>query len=495
MTKTYCPSLSRFSLFLVTIFFVFLSAAPLLAQLPVVKGPQGQIESPFAKVYEKVAPAVVKIDVETKVDQSPMQLDPFWRQFFNIPQQQQQQQKQQKQPGVGSGVIVDRDGRILTNNHVVKDATKIEVVLNDKERYDAEVVGTDPGTDLAVIKLKLNGKQLPANYVAEIGDSDQLRPGDYAVAIGNPLGLDRTVTVGVISALGRSGFSVQNGPQAVYQDFIQTDAQINPGNSGGALCDINGRVIGINDMYTAQYAGIGFAIPSNLAKSVMGKLIASGKVERGYLGIMGEDIDNEKQDALGLSSSDGVLISTVQDDSPAKGADLKVGDVIVALDGSKVKNYNDFRFKIAAKNPGDTAKLDLIRDGAKKTVTVKLGNRSSIETAGAQGGESKVAGEASWRGIHFGSLNREQNLPENIKKGVVVVQIDENSPAASSNLEEGDIITEIRIEKTKQEIVNVKDVEALKEQYKNSKRPMLIYRIQRLENGQTVSGYVTVKSE
>lgn len=488
MTETKFSSFARVNFTLIVLVFLVFSATQIPAQLPAVKGPQGQVESPFAKVYEKIAPSVVKIDVQTKVAQQ--HLDPFWRQFFNIPQQEQPRERLQK--GVGSGVIVDRDGRILTNNHVIAEASKIEVILNDNERYEAEVVGVDPGTDLAVIKLKLDGKQLPTDYVAELGDSDKLKPGDYAIAIGNPLGLDRTITVGVVSALGRSGFSIANGAGPSYQDFIQTDAQINPGNSGGALCDINGMVIGINDMYTAQYAGIGFAIPVNLARTVMSKLIATGKVERGFLGVRGKDIDRDTQDAIGLTSTEGLLIDAVIPDSPAAEAGLKAGDVIVALDGKKIKNFSEFRFKIAEHNPGNTVKLDFIREGAKNTASVKLAAKPS-ESAELPGVRSE--GEVSWRGIHVADLDTQQDLPEGIRKGVVVVAIDEGSPAESSNLQEGDIISEIRIERIQKTIVNVKDFEALKEQYKNSKRSMLVYRFQKLPNGQVMSGFVTVKSE
>ncbi len=477
----------------------FLSSPVTFAQPPVLQAPDGQLSSPFAKVYEKVSPSVAKIDVQTRVDSrqqsrddSRRQLDPFWREFFNVPEQQ----KEQSNRGVGSGVIVDRDGHILTNNHVIEEATEIEVTLNDDERYTAEVVGTDPETDLAVIKLKLNGKQLPAGYVAEMGDSDQVRPGDYAIAIGNPLGLDRTITVGVVSALGRSDLRIYGGGPR-YQNFIQTDAQINPGNSGGALCDINGRVIGINDMYNAQFAGIGFAIPSNMAKTVMTKLIATGKVERGFLGIAGKDIDRDIQSAMALTNSEGLLVESVVSGSPAEKAGLKAGDVIVSLDGGRIKNYNDFSFKVAARNPGDTMSLDVIQGGYRKTLSVKLASRDEFANSGAQTGETP--GVASWRGIHVADLNSEQYkayIPPGVTEGVLVVQVDSDSPALDSGIAEGDVVTEIYIGGARKVIKNVSDFETLKkEQQNNSKRSMLVYRIQKLPNGQTVKGSVTVKGE
>lgn len=484
-----------FLLVLTVTLAAFCSSIP--AQPPVTRGPQGELQSPFAKVYEKISPAVVKVAVEESVPQQNQMIDPFWRQFFNMPPQQQQRERLQQ--GVGSGVIVDREGHVLTNNHVVADAKTIKVVVNDDETYEAEVVGKDSETDLAVIKLKLKGKTLPAASVAELGNSDDVKPGDYAIAIGNPLGLDRTITVGVISAMNRTGLPVQGGGPR-YQDFIQTDAQINPGNSGGALCDINGRVIAINDMYTAQYAGIGFAIPINLAKSVMTKLIATGKVDRGFLGIQGQDVGKGTKDALDLSSTDGVLVKTIVSNSPAEKSGLKVGDVILSIDGQKVKNWNDFSFKVAAKNPGDTVSLDVIQEGAKKTIQVTLANRKDFAETSLPTG---AAGEAAWRGMHVVNVDNEQYrnyVPEGIKSGVLVVDIDDNSPASASQLKEGDIVTEISIERTKRAIKNVKDFESLKEQYKDSKRTMLVYRTQVADNGVVNKGvvnkgFVTIDSE
>lgn len=486
--------LNRWFFFLACLLALAVLSLPAFAQLPVTKGAQGQLESPFAKVYEKVSPAVVKIDIETAVPQT-QAMDPFWRQFFGIPQQQQQQ-RERTQPGVGSGVIVDREGRVLTNNHVIAEAKTIKIVLDTNESYDAEVVGKDPETDLAVVKMKLKGKTLPPERVAELDNSDDLKPGDYAIALGNPLGLDRTITVGVISALGRSGLHAQGGGPR-YQDFIQTDAQINPGNSGGALCDINGKVIGINDMYTAQYAGIGFAIPINLAKTVMTKLIATGKVDRGYLGIGGKDVDKSVQDALDLPSAEGVIVEQVVADSPADKAGLKAGNVILTIDGQKVKNWNDFTFKIAARNPGDTARFEVLQDGSKKTVPVTLANRADYANASAEGTLSGK-GETSWRGIHVVNIDNErykQYVPDSIKNGVLVVDVDEDSPAGRSQLEDGDIITEISIEKTKMTIKTVQDFESLHQKFKNSKRTMLVYRTQVSDNGRTTKGFVTVDAE
>lgn len=464
---------------LVAVFTLHLSAQPSSTPPKVIAPLLNQPQSPFVKVYEKVAPAVVRVEVQSQVTQ---RNDPLWR-FFNIPQKLQQ--------GMGCGVIIDREGHILTNNHVVTEAKNIKVILSDNEKYDATVVGTDPDTDVAVIQLKMKEKSLPANYVADLGDSDQLRPGDWAIAIGNPLGLDRTITVGVISALGRTGLQAQGGP--TLQNFIQTDAQINPGNSGGALADINGRVIGINDMYTPDVAGIGFAVPINMAKSVMNKILATGKVAHGALGIRGEDIDQDTKAALELPSSEGLIVDQVYPNSPAEKTGIKVGDVIVGLDGTKLKNFIDFQNRIAQHNPGETVNLELIVSGVKKTVAIKLSDRSDFATT-AQG--TTTTGESAWRGIHVADLKSQQfNLPESIKSGVAVVQIDDNSPAADGKLQVGDVITEIQVGNARKAIKTVQDFDNFKNEYKNNKRPMLIYRLKVLDNGQVIQGTVSIRGE
>ncbi|MDP2982465.1 MAG: trypsin-like peptidase domain-containing protein [Candidatus Latescibacter sp.] len=467
---------------LVAVFTLHISAQPSSAPQKVAAPLFAQPQSPFVKVYEKVAPAVVKIDVKTEVTR---QIDPFFQQFFKIPQNQKRLQQ-----GMGSGVIIDREGHILTNNHVVADAKEIKVILSDNEKFDATVVGTDPDTDVAVIQLKMKEKSLPANYVADLGDSDQLKPGDWAIAIGNPLGLDRTITVGVISALGRTGLQAQGGPK--FQYFIQTDAQINPGNSGGALADINGKVIGINNMYNPDYAGIGFAIPINMAKSVMNKILTTGKVAKGFLGIHGKDIDQDTKAALDLSGTEGVLVDLVVSNAPSEKAGIKIGDVIVSLDGKTVKNYDDFLNRIASQNPGDTVKLEIIDSGVKKTVPVKLADRSDYANATP----GPATDESVWRGIHAAGLNSQQfNFPESVKSGVVVTQIDDNSPAADSQIQAGDVITEIWIGKARKAIKTVQDFDNFKNEYKNNKRPMLIYRLRVLDNGQVIRGLVSIKGE
>ncbi|MBN1290321.1 MAG: trypsin-like peptidase domain-containing protein [Candidatus Latescibacteria bacterium] len=464
------------------------------AQLPVIR--QGNsLQSPFTVIYEKVSPTVVRIDTKivsqerTRNNRSP------WDFFFD-PQEDREQERQL--PGMGSGVIVDRDGHILTNNHVIANATEISVKVNEHESYEAEVIGKDPGSDLAVVKLKLEGKQLPEEYVAELGDSDTLRPGDYAIAIGNPIGLERTINVGVVSALGRHGFRVWGGESPQFQDFIQTDAQINPGNSGGALADINGKVIGINDMYTAQYAGIGFAIPINLAKNVMTQLITTGEVKRGFVGIKADEegITKEKQEALGLPSNDGVLISEVVEGFPGDKAGLKHGDVIITLNGKTVKNFQAFLLKIASYSPGEEVELEIIRNGDKQKVILTLADRNDYtETAALKPSDS-----FSWRGINVTDLDhpsvKDFNLG-NIEKGVVVISIDPDSPASRANLRAGDVINEIENE----EINNTGDFKRVREKISNLSPPdkkdktILIFKQRVSSNGRIETGFVAVKSK
>ncbi|MFC1608171.1 trypsin-like peptidase domain-containing protein [Candidatus Latescibacterota bacterium] len=463
----------------VILLFTFTGGA-VYGQLPVVRNGDS-FESPFAAIYEKVSPAVVRIDVKSEVSQQRSQ-NPW--PFFN---NENQQQRQRPVEGMGSGVIIDREGHILTNNHVISGADQITVKINENESYDAEVIGTDPESDLAVIKLKLDGERLPGNYIAELGDSDTLQPGDYAIAIGNPIGLDRSISVGVISALGRHGFSVAGGRGPSFQNFIQTDAQINPGNSGGALVDINGKVIGINDMYTAQFAGIGFAIPVNLAKNVMTQLIASGEVKRGFVGIGPEVITDDIQEAMELPTKEGVLIGSVLENSPAKAAGIEHGDLIISLNGKKIRDFNDFLLRIGNHSPGDTVDLEVLHKKETKKVTLTLTDRTSFIATNANNSES-------WRGIHVTDINEATTEKYNlggIDSGVVVLSIDENGPAAKVNLKEGDVIVEI--EQTK--ISDIQDFARLKAKPELAKKAILIFKKRVSSNGQIQQGFVAVKNK
>ena len=467
--------------------FILSTTVPGFTELPLTENN----ESPFRLIYEKVAPSVVLIEVENETPDNQRTPYRLFERFFNVPIPQEQRQRPRS--GIGSGVIIDREGHIITNNHVIANADKITVRIDETEEYKAEVIGRDPQTDLAVIKLDLDGELLPPQRVAELGDSDTLKPGDYAIAIGNPIGLERTITVGVISALGRYDLQVFGASELQFQNFIQTDAQINPGNSGGALVDINGKVIGINNMYTAQFAAIGFAIPVNIVKNVSNKLIEFGEVKRGFVGIQvppGEnsDITKEIQEAMGLDSTDGVLIPVIIVGSPAEKAGLKHGDVIVTLDSEKVKNFHNFQLKIAEYLPGDTIKLGIIQDGKSKNITLTLADRDDYQVLASAGSTN------TWRGINVVGLDSQMASKydlSGIETGVLVVKIDEESPAAEANIREGDVI--IEIESTP--INNVRDFNNLKNKYKDSDKTILIYRERKTSSGRNIKGYVAVKSK
>ncbi|MFC1573607.1 trypsin-like peptidase domain-containing protein [Candidatus Latescibacterota bacterium] len=463
------------------IYLIIISSAA--AQKPVIVE-DGAVKSPFARVYENVSPSVVRIDVKAEVTQNSRTMRNPWQFFF----ENQPQQRQKPIEGMGSGVIIDREGHILTNNHVIAGADEITVKVNESEFYDATVIGADKDSDLAVIKLKLDGKKLPEHYVAELGDSDTLKPGDYAIAIGNPIGLDRSISVGVVSALGRQGFNVMGGQSPLFQNFIQTDAQINPGNSGGALADINGKVVGINDMYTAQYAGIGFAIPINLAKNVTNQLIASGEVKRGFVGVSCEKvITDEIQEAMELPTKEGALIVKVSENTPAEKAGLKHGDLIVSLNDKKINNFDDFMFKIGNHQPGDTVKMEILRDKKNKTVTLTLIERYAYL-------ETNVTNTANWRGIHVVDIT--QDVVDKYKlgdldSGVVVVNIEENKPASKSNLHEGDVIVEIE----QKEIRNTGDFLKMKDNPDLADKTILIYKKRVNSFGEVNSGFVAIQSK
>ena len=319
----------------------------------------------LAPVVDKAVLGVVNIAVSGSVEvQNPLMSDPFFRQFFRLPNQPIRRQVQ----AAGSGVIVDADkGYILTNNHVVAvgQDQDIEVTLKDKRHFKAKLVGRDPETDIAV--LKIDADNLTA---VEFGDSDMIRVGDYALAIGNPFGLGQTVTSGIVSALGRSGLGIEG-----YEDFIQTDASINPGNSGGALVDLRGQLIGINTAIlgpSGGNVGIGFAVPANLAKQIMADLIKNGDVKRGQIGIRTQDLTPDIASSLGISSGDGALIAQVAADSAAANAGLQAGDLIVAIDGVPVHGVADLHKRIDFAHVGDVLKLSILRDGQSSTVKVQL---------------------------------------------------------------------------------------------------------------------------
>ncbi len=384
----------------------------------------------LAPLVEQTSPAVVNIRTRGTVReaQNPLMNDPFFRRFFGIPEGQQEMEREVS--AAGSGVIVDAaKGYVLTNHHVIADSDEIKVFLNDDRVYDAIIVGSDEGTDIAVIQL-----QKPQNLTAmRLGNSDKLRVGDYVVAIGNPFGLQHTVTAGIVSALGRRGIQ-ENG----YEDFIQTDASINPGNSGGALIDLKGELIGINSAIFSQSGGnigIGFAIPSNIAKSIMAQILEFGEVKRGLLGVSIRDFSEETAAALGMKTDNyqGALVEEVFPDSAAEKAGIAVGDIIVAVDDQKVASAGDLRTNIGLKRTGETVRITVIRDNKTRTLSARLGE-SSVEP-------QLVAGE-----IHEGLAGAEfANYDGNSQpykgKGVLVTAVAPGSPAEFRGLLPNDVIT------------------------------------------------------
>jgi len=356
-----------------------------------------------------------------------------------------------KTQSLGSGVIVridDGTGYILTNNHVVADMDELKVKLSDKREFSAEIVGTDEQTDLAVIKIE--GDNLVA---AKMGDSDILKQGQWAIAIGNPFGLNHTVSVGVVSAIGRSGVGIAN-----YENFIQTDAAINPGNSGGPLLNIDGEIIGINTaIFTRSggYQGIGFAIPVNMAKAVLRDLIDKGKVTRGWLGVAIQNMDASLAEQFGVAVTEGVLISDVQDDSPAKEAGFERGDILIEYNNKAMSDVNQLRNVVAQTEVGIEVKVKVLRKGNETVLTVKIGEQPSDLFASSKSSIGRDLGMSV------------QNLTEELAKsfgfegenGIVVSAVEPGSPAAQADVKEGDLIKEVNREK----INNIKEFrEALK---------------------------------
>ncbi|MCX7705329.1 MAG: DegQ family serine endoprotease [bacterium] len=402
------------------------------------------LQNAFVQVVKMVKPAVVMITTEKTVTYrywNPFEDDFFDRFFedFGVPRFRQQQPKtyKKKQEGLGSGFIVDEEGYILTNNHVIQGVDKILVKLMDSERrYEAKIIGTDPRTDLALIKIDA-GRRLPT---VVLGDSEAIEIGEWAIAIGNPMGLEETVTIGVISAKGRSVLGT-----SPYEDFIQTDAAINPGNSGGPLVNIKGEVIGINTAIIAPYMAqnIGFAIPINLAKKVFKELKSKGKVTRGFLGVYLQPLTEELASSFGLKETKGALVSDVIPDTPAEKAGLKPGDIILEFNGKPVSDVKDLQQKVADANVGDNAVLGIWREKKKITVPIKIAERPEEEAIAKVGTESM---EKYWRGLKVGDITEEirirYNIPAGIK-GVIVIEVEQGSPADECEITPGTLIRKI----------------------------------------------------
>jgi serine protease Do len=391
---------------------------------------RGGAES-IADITERVLPSVVNISMTkvTKMSASPLPFMPFFG-----PQEDRREQ------GMGSGVIVSKDGYILTNNHVVADAQEIKVTTSDRKNYTATIVGTDPKSDLAVIKLKGDVTNLTP---VEFGDSGRLRLGDVVLAIGNPFGVGQTVTMGIVSAKGRTDLGIE-----AYEDFIQTDAAINPGNSGGALINGEGKLVGINTAILSRsggYQGIGFAIPSNMASPIMESLKKTGKVIRGWLGVAIQDVDQELADAMKLPAATGILLSDVKPGTPAAKAGLVRGDVVLRVDGKVVDTSGQFRNVIAASGSKRTVHLDFIRDGKALAADVELGQMPEAEAV-ASAGPSSSQGSAL-DGIVLENVNpqnrRAFEIDDAVKQGVVITRLDPQSKAAHAGLRPGDVVLEV----------------------------------------------------
>ena len=396
----------------------------------------------YADVVKKVLPSVVKVEVTTAAKESSVEMpglaDPFFRQFFgNQFGGGRQRIFTPSQHGLGSGVIVTKDGYILTNNHVVDDADKVKVTLQDGREFTAKVIGKDKESDVAVVKI--DAKDLPAVTLA---DSSQTEVGDVVLAVGNPFGLGQTVTMGIISATGRAAMDLK------YQDFIQTDAAINPGNSGGALVDTDGRLIGIN---TAIYSrsggseGIGLAIPTDLAREVMVSLVKDGKVTRGYMGVHVRPITPQLAKGFDLKSDKGALVDEVIPDSPADKAGLRHGDIILQFNGKAVADARRLTLAVASVEPGEKVPVRIWRDGEAKTVDVAIKEMPGEAQVAKSDSSESDSGE-TLNGVAVTDLNsqmrREYGVPGRIQ-GVLVSQVEPSSAAAEAGLKEGDVILEI----------------------------------------------------
>lgn len=420
--------LRRFRSYLVWIIGLGLVAQVASAALPLDWfSEQGKMPT-LAPMLDQTKPAVVNIATrsQVRVQDNPLLNDPFFRRFFDLPDRPQVRQRQ----SLGSGVIIDaQKGLVITNNHVVRGADEITVSLNDGRNFQAEIVGTDPATDVSLIKIPAeNLTALP------LADSDSLRVGDFVVAIGNPFGLGQTVTSGIVSALGRSGLGIEG-----YENFIQTDASINPGNSGGALVNLRGELVGINTAIFspnqgAGNIGIGFAIPSNLVEQISDQLLEFGEVKRAYLGVQTQDITPELAKAFGIEAEQGAVITHVVPDSAADEAGLKVGDVITAVDDTRLINADSLRNTIGLMVVGQKVKLDIIRDGDEDTVTAKV--KQTRQSDGNGNVHPKLAGAT------FGDIEQDSPYYGRVE-GVMVYSVKRGSPAWEAGLRGEDIITSV----------------------------------------------------
>lgn len=437
-------------------------------------------QNSYADVVSKAAPAVITIRADRRVrnpQQFPFLDDPFFRGLFGNRGQQPPQERLQQ--ALGSGVVVSADGYILTNHHVVDGAENIKIDMNDGRTFEAKLIGSDPPSDLALLKINASGLTFMTP-----GDSDKVRVGDVALAIGNPLGIGQTVTMGIISAKGRS----TAGPGAgSFEDFLQTDAPINHGNSGGALINTIGELVGINSQIVPGESGgnigIGFAIPSNMAKSVMDQLVKNGKVRRGQLGVSVTRVTSDLAASLGMSEARGVIVNSVQSGSAAERAGLRQGDIITAINDSPVSDTNAFRNRVASSGPGSEVTLTVLRDEKEQKIRATLGEfteQTAREENQSEGGPNPRSGGGGKLGISVEPLTPDIAQELQLKPGttgVVVNSVDPAGPAVEAGIQRGDVIQEVN----RQPVKSAEDLRAAIE--KNGAKPSLLLLNRR---GQTV---------
>ena len=442
--------------------------------------------SAFVAIAEQVNPAVVTVSTNKFVNAPdyhnfffgfPFDLEDFYgpNPGPNLPKKQAPYSEKRKIQGLGSGVIVSKDGYIITNNHVIEEVDEITITLKDRRQFKGKKIGGDKKADVAVIKI--DADQLP---VARLGDSDKLSVGEWVLAIGNPFGeeFSNTVTSGIISALNRG----PSGLGTTYANFIQTDAAINPGNSGGALVNLKGQIIGINTAIasrTGGYQGIGLAIPINMARKIMEDLIYKGKVSRGWLGVGIQNVEPGTEKLFGLKNTDGVLVSRVFEDSPAEKAGIKVNDVIVSYNGQSVKNANELMNRVAFTDPGASANIIVIRDGNQKSMNIQIAERTIDEEKAEGSGEDKgSSAEDDKIGLSVEDPTSEKAAELGYKKGqgVLVTQIVPGSPAQEANLQVNDLILEIN----RQSVTDVKVYKTAVKKIKSGEK--VLFFVKRKEN-------------
>src|SRR5215831_14758921 len=433
-----------------------------------------ELSNAFRSVARQAVPAVVFITVEKTLDsRNPSALNnpfegfgqDFLERFFGR-RFSEGQQPRERQQGAGSGFIISQDGLILTNHHVVGEADRVTVKLSDGREFTAKTIGTDPASDIAVIKIEARG--LP---VLTLGDSDAMEVGDWVIAAGNPFGLTQTITVGVVSAKGRSRLSITD-----FEDFIQTDAAVNPGNSGGPLLNLQGEAIGVTTAIATRsggYMGIGFAIPSNMVKAIEQQLVTHGKVVRGYMGVSIQALTSDLAQSLHVNTTEGVLVADVSPRSPAAQAGLKRGDVIVSFNGHAVHEPGQLRNLVAMTAPGTQARLQIVREDHQRDVSVELGELPHERTAAREGEETPAPAQ-----LGFSVQNMTPTLAKHLgterSEGVVVTEVDPNSEAYEAGVRRGMVIYEVN----KHEVKNTQEFRQAMEQAEQSKRILLLGQIQ-----------------